>query len=74
MLPASIMRHFITINIILTLLACNSKTETNQTARQQVPFQESGLRIACTRAIKTLDNEIHGILYMDKSGKQIDKD
>jgi hypothetical protein len=40
----------------------------------QVPFSESGLKIACTRAIKTLDNEVHGMHFVDDKGNQIDKD
>jgi hypothetical protein len=37
-------------------------------------FAETGLKVACTRTIKTLDNEIHGTHYINKSGNGIDKD
>jgi arsenate reductase-like glutaredoxin family protein len=68
------MRHIVYIFFVLTFFACNSKTENLKLKRHQVPFQESGLRVTCTRAIKTLDNEIHGIHYIDNLGKPISKD
>jgi hypothetical protein len=37
-------------------------------------FTETGLRVACTRTIKTLDSEIHGTHYVNKVGNEIDKD
>ena len=58
----------------MTILPCNNRTENKQTEREQIPFEESGLKIACTRAIKTLDNEIHGVHYIDNKGKYIDND
>lgn len=74
-LPASIMRQYLTIIVALTILSCNNnRTENKQTELQQNAFQESGLRIACTRAIKTLDNEIDGVHYVDNKGKHINKD
>ena len=68
------MRQYLTIIVALTILSCNNRTENKQTERQQIPFQESGLKIACTRAIKTIDNEIHGVHYIDNKGRYIDND
>lgn len=68
------MRQYLTSILFLTFLACNTRTNNEKTARQQVPFQESGLKIACSRAIKTLDNEVHGIHFLDNNGKLIEID
>lgn len=68
------MRQYLPIIVALTILSCNNRTENKQTEREQIPFEESGLKIACTRAIKTLDNEIHGVHYIDNKGKYIDND
>ena len=68
------MRHLLTLTILLTFLSCADKTQKQQTARQEMVFAETGLRVACTRTIKTLDNEIHGTHYVNKAGNGIDKD
>ncbi len=45
-----------------------------QTNKQEMVFTETGLKVACTRTIKTIDNDIHGTHYIDKSGNGIDTD
>jgi len=74
MLSAGIMRQYLTIILALTILSCNNWTENKQTEWKQIPFQETRLRIACTRVIKTLDNEVHGVHYIDNKGRHIDND
>ena len=60
--------------LLFFIISCNNQRKVNEIVKIQIPFSESGLKVACTRTIKTLDNEIHGIHYIYKSGKGIDKD
>lgn len=60
--------------ITLIILSCNIRTDNDQNEQHQIPFQESGLKIACLGVIKTLDSKNHGALYIDSKGKQLDKD
>lgn len=53
----------------LFFLACDNSSD-----KYQVQFQRTGLVVASTRAIKSLDNEIHGVHYIDNNGKYIEKD
>ncbi len=68
------MNHLITFTILLTFLSCAKRTKKQQTTRQEMVFAETGLRVACTRTIKTLDNEIHRTHYVNKTGNGIEKD
>ena len=60
--------------LFLIQFSCNSQSQNDVTVKLQVSFSECGLRVACTRAIKTINNEIHGVHYVDNNGKQINKD
>ena len=67
--------HYISsfVNFIFFSVACNDKTGNLQSNWTQTSFKKSGLSVACTRAIKTLDNEIHGITFLGSNGKHFDK-
>ena len=58
----------------MTFLSCADRTKNEQPNQQEMVFTETGLRVACTRTIKSLDNDIHGTHYINKLGNDIDKD
>jgi hypothetical protein len=62
---------------LLLLTACVPKSEddkANQTFGQKVAFKSPELAVVSTRAIKTLDNEIHGVSFISDDGTAITKD
>ena len=74
-------KHKMTLRYLYILLyfltACNSHpddTKTNVIFGQKVSYKPTDLAVFCTRAIKTLDNEIHGVSFIDSKGKSISKD
>jgi len=68
------MRHLLTLAFLLIFLSCGDMTKKEQTNKQEMVFAETGLKVACTRTIKTLDNDIHGTRYINKSGNGIATD
>lgn len=68
------MKNFLTLTVLLTFLSCSDRTQRAQTNKQEMVFTETGLRIGCTRTIKTLDNDIHGTHYVNKVGRSIEND
>lgn len=63
----SLIQHTFLLLLLLVIISCNDREE-------NIPFQSSGLHIACGRAIKTLDNETQGIYFHAKNGKHVGKD
>ena len=62
---------------LLFLIACNSHSgdkKTNALFGQRISYKSTELAVFCTRAIKTLDNEIHGISFVENNGKPLGKD
>jgi hypothetical protein len=62
---------------LLLLTACVPRSEdnkANQTFGQKVAFKPPELAVVSTRAIKALDNEIHGVSFISDDGTVITKD
>jgi len=63
--------------LLLFLTACSSQTDekkVNPIFGQRVSFTKPELTVACTRAIKTLDNEIHGVSFISNTGHTVSID
>ena len=63
--------------LLLFLVACNSRSDDKKSKSlfgQKISYKPTELTVFCTRAIKTLDGEIHGVSFIDNNGKSIDKD
>ncbi len=58
--------------VLFILTACNSKPnekKANLLFGQRISFKSPDLAVSCTRAIKTIDNEVHGVSFMSNTGK-----
>ena len=71
------MRHYCLYILLVILIACNAKTDekrANPFFGQITSYKTPGLAVVSTRTIKELDNDIHGVLFMSNTGKNVSKD
>jgi len=63
--------------LLIILTACNAKTDekkANSLFGQSTSYKSPDLAVVATRAIKTLDNEIHGVSFVSNTGKPVSSD
>lgn len=51
--------------MVVLFFSCNNKIKNKQIEIKNVPFQETSLKITCSKAIKTIENDSHGMHYFD---------
>lgn len=57
-----------------SLFFCPKKKGKTTIKKQLIPFTETGLKSLCLGNMQTLNDELHGIAYIDDAGEQIEID